>query len=85
MGGSGIHYSLKILAHYSSDSNFGLFIKIKTNYSFKVRKVAKKSEYYLFSNFFFNSLKKKWILFIIFLALVIHYSLFVWLIVHYSL
>ena len=28
----------------------------KTNYSLKVRKVAKKSDYSLFINFFFNSL-----------------------------
>ena len=28
------------------------------NYSLKVRKVAKKSDYSLFINFFFNSLKK---------------------------
>ena len=30
----------------------------KNNYSFKVRKVAKKSDYSLFIIFFFNSLKK---------------------------
>ena len=30
----------------------------KTNYSLKVRKVAKKSDYSLFINFLFNSLKK---------------------------
>ena len=30
----------------------------KTNYSLKVRKVAKKSDYSLFINLFFNSLKK---------------------------
>ena len=28
-GGSGIHYSLKNLALYSSHLNFGLFIKIR--------------------------------------------------------
>ena len=51
MGGGGVWYSLfiKNLAHYSSN---------KTNYSLKVRKVAKKSDYSLFINFFFNSLKK---------------------------
>ena len=49
---------IKNLAHYSSHKNFGLFIKIRTNYSLKVRKVTKKSDYSLFIIFFFNSLKK---------------------------
>ena len=59
----GVWYSLLIknLTHYSSHENAGLFIKIKPiihyNYSLKVRKVAKKSDYSLFI-FFFNSLKK---------------------------
>ena len=62
---SGIHYSLKIkpIIH---------LIKIwviqynKTSYSLKVIKVTKKSDYSLFINFFFNSLKKYIGLFIIF-------------------
>ena len=54
VGGSGIHYSLKF---------YSLFISLKcwvihsnkTNYSLIVRKEAKKSDYSLFINFFFNS------------------------------
>ena len=63
LDGGGVWYSLLIrnLTHYSSHENAGLFIKIKPiihyNYSLKVRKVAKKSDYSLFI-FFFNSLKK---------------------------
>ena len=49
----GVWYSLfiKDLAHYSS-------LKL-TNYSLKVRKVAKKSANSLFINFFSNSLKNR--------------------------
>ena len=52
-GGMGVWYSLfiKDLAHYSS-------LKL-TNYSLKVRKVAKKSANSLFINFFSNSLKNR--------------------------
>ena len=62
-----------------------------SNYSLTVKKVAKKSDYSLFINFFFNSLKNMIIhyfigphysLFIIFLA---HYSLFIIKKGHYSL
>ena len=44
-------------------------------YSLKVRKVAKKSDYSLFINFFLKSLKKIG-LFINFKTLITHYSLF---------
>ena len=43
---------------------FWLIYQNKTNYSLKVRKVAKKSDFSLFLSFFFNSLKNG--LFIIF-------------------
>ena len=70
--GSGIHYSLKIkpIIH---------LIKI-LGYSLIVRKLAKKSDYSLFINFVFNSLKLG--LFIIFRPslFTIHYFL-----AHYSL
>ena len=83
MGGGGVWYSLYIknLAHYSSHYNFGLFIKNKTNYSLKVRKVAKKSVYSLFIIFFFDSLKNK----IVYYFLGPHYSLFIIFLAHCSL
>ena len=51
-GGGGLVFTIlfiKNLAHYSSHKNFELIIyKNKTNYSLKVRQVAKKSDYSLF-------------------------------------
>ena len=60
-GGGGVWYSLfiKNLAHYSLSLKFWVIHFNKTNYSLKVRKVAKKSDYSLFINFFFNSLKNR--------------------------
>ena len=72
-GGGGIHYSLK-------NKPIIRLIKI-LDYSLKVRKVAKKSDYSLFVIFFFNSLKMG--LFINFRPLLFavhflaHYSLFI--------
>ena len=57
MGVSGIHYSLKILPIVHLIKILGYTLKNKTNYSFKERKVAKKSDYSLFIIFFFDSLK----------------------------
>ena len=54
-GGSGIHYSLNILPIIHLIKILGYSPKM-TNYSLKVRKVAKKLDYSLFINFFFNSL-----------------------------
>ena len=85
-GGSGIHYSLKNLPiiHLIKILKFWVIRKNKTNCDQSIKKVAKKSDYSLFINFFFNSLKKtqgyslflgpQYSLFTIFLA---HYSLFI--------
>ena len=70
-GGSGIHYSLRFSPLFIS-LKFWVIHQNKTNYSLTIRKVAKKSDYSLFINFFFNSLKKG----IIHKFLGPHYSLF---------
>ena len=56
-GGSGIHYSLKFSPLFIS-LKFWVIHENKTNYSLKVKEVAKKSDCSLFIIFFFNSLKK---------------------------
>ena len=55
-GGSGIHYSK--FSPLIISLKFWVIHYNKTNYSLKKRKVVKKSDYSLFINFFFNSLKK---------------------------
>ena len=59
-GWGGVWYSLfiKHVAHLFISLEFWVIHYNKTNYSLKVRKVAKKSDYSLFIIFFFNSLKK---------------------------
>ena len=46
MGGSGIHYSLKRNSPLFISLKFRVIHKNTTNYSFKVKKVAKKSDYH---------------------------------------
>ena len=58
--GSAIHYSLKSRSLFIS-LEFWVIHLNRTNYSLKVRMVAKKSDYSLFINFFVNSLKN-WII-----------------------
>ena len=55
-GGSGIHYLL-IFSPLFISLKFWVIHLNKTNYSSKVRKVAKKSDYSLFIDFFFISLR----------------------------
>ena len=57
VGEAGIHYSLKISPIFIS-LKFWVIHYNKTNYSLKVRKVTRKSDYSLFINFFFKSFKK---------------------------
>ena len=56
--GSGIHYSLRFSPLFIS-LNVWVIHSNKTNYSLKVSKVAKKSNYSLFINFFFLQFIKK--------------------------
>ena len=59
MGGGGLVFTIyKKLGPLFISLKFLVIHLNKTNYSLKVRKVAKKSDYSLSINFFFNSLKK---------------------------
>ena len=59
MGGGGLVFTIHLkFSTLFVSLKFWVIHENKTNYSLKVKKVAKKSDYSLFINLFFNSLEK---------------------------